>query len=329
MVSATPKVPPNWRTAWSGGAADAACGSWVALGRRRWRAAGRRGRRRGRSAPWTGSSPQVVDLGAEHEQPVQTAARVEDAADEEDRSLPDRAGEPAGPWARRGATIAGPGATPKPAWRIDQSHTWVRNRIDPKKRAENAVPNDEHGEVPPREVGDAEQVEVQRGSLGSTLVGDEDEQQRTSAGGRGAERASAEPPTSSEPMTAVGQQRRRTGDERDTEERRDLGLGVGRLVQVPPPGEHRVHADREVDEERPAPTEALDDGGAQCGSERTGDRAGDAPDRDRPRSWSWANACMTSASDDGIARQRLRPGGSGTRSGPRRTAPARTPWRPP
>lgn len=37
------------------------------------------------------------------------------------------------------ATSAGPGATPKPAFRIDQPHTWVRNRIEPENIAENAT----------------------------------------------------------------------------------------------------------------------------------------------------------------------------------------------
>ena len=32
MVSATPNVPPNWRTAWSGGAADAGAAGWQCLG---------------------------------------------------------------------------------------------------------------------------------------------------------------------------------------------------------------------------------------------------------------------------------------------------------
>ena len=40
--------------------------------------------------------PQVVDLWAEHDEPVEAAAGVQDAAGDEERSLPDAAGQLAG-----------------------------------------------------------------------------------------------------------------------------------------------------------------------------------------------------------------------------------------
>ena len=83
---------------------------------------------------------QVVIVRAEHRQPEQAASGVQDATGDEERSLPDPAGELAG----RGATTpttTGPGATPKPACSTDHPDTSVRKRIEPKNSAANAVPN--------------------------------------------------------------------------------------------------------------------------------------------------------------------------------------------
>ena len=66
-------------------------------------------------------------------------------------------------------------------------------------------------------------------------------------------------------------------------------------------GDHGVDADGQVDEERDRPPEALHDRRAQCGAEGAGDGAGCTPDGHGRGSWSWANACITSASDDGIS----------------------------
>ena len=101
----------------------------------------------------------------------------------------------------------------------------------------------QHRDVRPPEVGDAEQVEVERRGLRASLVGDEHGEDDES-GAEEPERAGAEPPVVLGSDDAVGQQSRRAGDEDDAEERRDLGLGGGRLVQVATPGDDRVDADR-------------------------------------------------------------------------------------
>ena len=98
------------------------------------------------------------------------------------------------------ATIAGPGATPKPAWRIDQSHTPVRNRIEPKNSAENAVPKTSMARFPQAKFRMPEQVEVQGRRVGAALLGDEGDDQRHPAANTADVRALSQP-KSSEPTT--------------------------------------------------------------------------------------------------------------------------------
>ena len=191
-------------------------------------------------------------------------------------------------------------ATPKPACSTDHPQTSVRKQDRAEEQCRERGAEHQHGDVRPAEVGDAEQIEVECRRLGVPLMDDEDREHDQSCA-KDAEGSGAEPSELFGADQAVGEQPGGAGDEDDADGGRDLGVGVGRLVQVPAPGDHGVDADGEVDEERPPPPEPLDDRRAERGAEGAGDGPGRAPDRDGSGSWSWAKACITNANDDGIS----------------------------
>ena len=207
MVRATPNVPPNWRTAWAT-APPTPCGSGrQGLGDDAGELREDAGDAEAAEHHRREVVAQVVDVGAEHHQAVQAAAGVEDAAGDEDRTLPDAAGELAGAGRDEADHRSDPGATPKPAWSIDHPHTWVRKRIEPKNSAANAVPNTSMATFAHRKLGMRNRSRSSAGAFGASLVGDEHGEDDES-GAEDAERAGAEPPEVLGSDDAVGQQRR-------------------------------------------------------------------------------------------------------------------------
>ena len=229
-VRATPKVPPNWRTAWAaapptparpGGSAWAttleSCGKTSATPRPLRSMDGRK-------------SPRVADVGSERDKPEQAAAGEQGAAGDEQRSLADAAGEFAGPRGDESDHDRAGGDS-----EAGLEHRPLPDVGEEEDRAEEqggeGSAEQQHGEVGPPEVGDVEQVEVEGGRLGVLLVDDEHGEHGEPCE-QDAEGADAEPSVVVGADEAVGQQPGRGDDQDDPDEGWDLRVRVGRLVEA-------------------------------------------------------------------------------------------------
>ena len=158
----------------------------------------------------------------------------------------------------------------------EEEHVAQEHRVEPDREGER-------GGVRPAERARAEQVEVEQRVRHPRAAQDEGHHQGDGER-RGRQEGRAPPPPLLGLHDRVGA-RRQAGREQDGAEgvRHPSRVRLATLGQHPQPERQADQPDGQVDEERPAPAEVLDDQGAQRRSGRAGDRTDRAPDGDRHR----------------------------------------------